>query len=69
MTLAFTYFFGVKSIRSQALMTAGLASVLSFVLFLIVALDNPFHGSVHVSPDPLRQALILIEQNRQAAKP
>nr|AIA13705.1 Protein of unknown function (DUF4239) [uncultured bacterium] len=69
MTLAFTYFFGVKSIRSQALMTAGLASVLSFVLFLIVALDNPFHGSVRVSPEPLKQALTLIEQNQQAAKP
>jgi hypothetical protein len=55
-TIAFTYFFGVKSIRSQALMTAALAIVIAFILFLTTALDNPFHGSVRVSPDPLRQA-------------
>ena len=61
MTLCFTYFFGLENIRSQALMTAALASVLSFSLFLIIALDNPFHGSVRVSPEPLQQALTMIE--------
>lgn len=61
MTLCFTYFFGVKSVRSQALMTAALTVVLSFVLFLIVALDNPFHGSVRVSPAPLERARQIIE--------
>jgi len=65
MTLAFTYFFGVKNVRSQALMTAALAIVLSFVLFLIVALDNPFHGSVRVSPEPLENALKMIESSAQ----
>jgi hypothetical protein len=55
--LAFTYFFGVKSIRSQALMTAALAGEIAFILFLIVALDNPFHGSVRVSPEPIQQIL------------
>jgi uncharacterized membrane protein len=53
-TIAFTYFFGVKSIRSQALMTAALAGVIAFILFLIVALDNPFHGYVRASPEPLQ---------------
>jgi amino acid transporter len=43
-TIAFTYFFGVKSIRAQALMTAALAGVVAFILFLIHALDNPIHG-------------------------
>jgi hypothetical protein len=65
MTLAFTYFFGVKNVRSQALMTAALAIVLSFVLFLIVALDNPFHGSVRVTPEPLENALKIIEAAAQ----
>ncbi len=55
--LAFTYFFGVKSVRSQALMTAALAGEIAFILFLIVALDNPFHGSVRVSPEPIQQIL------------
>ena len=56
-TIAFTYFFGVKSIRSQALMTMALTSVVAFLLFLILALDNPFRGYVRVLPEPLRQAL------------
>ena len=56
-TIAFTYFFGVKSIRSQALMTAALAGVIAFILFLVIALDNPFHGYVRVTPEPLRQVL------------
>jgi hypothetical protein len=63
-TIAFTYFFGVKSIRSQALMTAALAGVVAFILFLIIALDNPFHGYVRVSPDALQQVL-----NRLSASP
>jgi hypothetical protein len=60
-TIAFTYFFGVKSVRSQALMTAALAAVIAFILFLIVALDNPFHGYVRVSPEPMQQALEMIK--------
>lgn len=60
-TIAFTYFFGVKSIRSQALMTAALAGVVAFILFLILALDNPFHGYVRVSSDPLQQVLNRIQ--------
>lgn len=56
-TIAFTYFFGVKSIRSQALMTAALAGVVAFILFLIIALDNPFHGYVRASFEPLRPVL------------
>lgn len=56
-TVAFTYFFGVKSIRSQALMTAALAGVVAFILFLVIALDNPFHGYVRATHEPLRQSL------------
>jgi Protein of unknown function (DUF4239) len=60
-TIAFTYFFGVRSVRSQALMTAALAGIVSFILFLILALDNPFHGYVRASPEPLRQVLERIQ--------
>jgi hypothetical protein len=56
-TVAFTYFFGVKSIRSQALMTAALAGEIAFILFLIVALDNPFHGYLRVTPEPMQRVL------------
>lgn len=60
-TIAFTYFFGVKSVKSQALMTAALAGEIAFILFLIVALDNPFRGYVRVSPEPIRQAVEKIQ--------
>lgn len=59
--VAFTYFFGVKSIRSQALMTAALAGEIAFILFLIVALDNPFHGYVRLPPEQMQQALGRIQ--------
>ena len=59
--IVFTYFFGVKSIRSQALMTAALASEVAFLLFLVVALDNPFHGYLRLSPEPMQQALERIQ--------
>lgn len=56
-TISFTYFFGVKSVRSQALMTAALAGEVAFILFLIVALDNPFYGHLRVTPAPMQQTL------------
>ncbi|HYJ45144.1 MAG TPA: DUF4239 domain-containing protein [Pyrinomonadaceae bacterium] len=61
-TIAFTYFFGVKSIRSQALMTMALSGEVAFILFLIVALDNPFHGYLRVSPEPMQTVLEMIKQ-------
>jgi amino acid transporter len=59
--IAFTYFFGVKSIRSQALMTAALAGEIAFILFLIVALDNPFQGYVRLPPEQFQQVLERIQ--------
>ncbi|HKR02930.1 MAG TPA: hypothetical protein VJT09_19790, partial [Pyrinomonadaceae bacterium] len=59
--VAFTYFFGVKSIRSQSLMTAALAGEIAFILFLIIVLDNPFHGYLRVTPEPMQQVLGKIE--------
>jgi hypothetical protein len=59
--IAFTYFFGVQSIRSQALMTAALAGEIAFILFLIVALDNPFQGYVRLPPEAIQQVLERIQ--------
>lgn len=61
MTIAFTYFFGVRSIKSQALMTAALAGEIAFLLFLVVVLDNPFHGYLRLSPEPMQQSLERIK--------
>lgn len=56
-TVVLTYFFGLKSVRTHSLMTAGLAGIVAFVIFLIVILDNPFRGDLRVTPDPLRSVL------------
>ncbi|HEX8889061.1 MAG TPA: DUF4239 domain-containing protein [Pyrinomonadaceae bacterium] len=61
-TIAFTYFFGVKSVRSQALMTMALSGEIAFILFLVVALDNPFHGYLRVSPEPMQTVLEMMRQ-------
>jgi Protein of unknown function (DUF4239) len=59
-TLGFTYFFGVRSIRSQCLMTIAFALVVSLNLFLILELDQPFSGLAQISPTPLEQELARI---------
>jgi hypothetical protein len=63
--ISFTYFFGVKSIKSQALMTAALAGEVAFILFLVVVLDNPFHGYLRLSPEPMRQVVERIQSVSQ----
>jgi len=59
--LGFTYFFGVRSIRSQCLMTIALALVVSLNLFLIQELDQPFSGLAQISAAPLEQELARIK--------
>jgi Protein of unknown function (DUF4239) len=56
-TILFTYFFGVQSIRSQVLMTTALTAVIAFVLLLIVALEQPFTGLVRLTPEVFLEAL------------
>lgn len=56
-TIVFTYFFGVESIRSQVLMTIALSGEIALILFLVITLDNPFKGTVSVSPEPLQNVL------------
>ena len=60
-TVGFTYFFGVRSLRSQALMTAALTGMLAVILFLIAILDHPFHGEAQVSAEPFQFILERME--------
>jgi hypothetical protein len=41
----------------QALMTGGLALLIASLLFLLLVVDHPFTGDVHVSSESLRVAL------------
>ena len=59
LTIVFTFFFGMRSLPAQALMT-GLLSVLIFSeLLAIVAIDRPFSGAVKLGPHALANVLEL----------
>lgn len=56
-TVAFTYLFGFDRTIMQALMVGGLSFMIALVLFLVVALDYPFRGSIAVGPDAFQSLL------------
>lgn len=49
-TVGFTYLFGFERALMQQLMIAGLSLMIGLVLFLVLALDFPFRGSIAVTP-------------------
>lgn len=61
-TVAFSYFFGTKNSRSQALMTAGLAATLALVLLLIADLERPFSGVIRVEPEAFQQVIEIFDR-------
>lgn len=57
LTIGFTFFFGTENLSAQVMMT-GILSVIVFTgLLVIVAIDHPFAGSVHIDSDPLQKVL------------
>jgi hypothetical protein len=56
-TVAFTYFFGFDRTVMQQLMIGALSFLIGLVLFLIVALDYPFRGSIAVEPEAFRSLM------------
>lgn len=57
LTVAFTFFFGIRNLMAQVLMTAVLAVIVFMGLFVIVSIDHPFTGPVHVGSGPLLRVL------------
>ena len=60
--VSYTFFFGMKNIKAQYLLTTTLTVMLSSILFLIYVLDHPFTGTSKVSLEPLRQAMATMHQ-------
>ncbi len=56
-TIAFTYLFGFDQSLMQGLMIGGLSFLIALVLFLIMALDYPFRGSITVEPEAFKALL------------
>jgi hypothetical protein len=55
--VCYTFFFEMKNIKAQYLITTTLTVMVSSILFLIYVLDHPFTGTSRVSLEPLRQAM------------
>src|SRR5262249_38580283 len=55
--VSYTFFFGMKNIRAQYLITTTLTVMITAILFLIYVLDHPFTGASRVSLEPLTEAI------------
>jgi len=56
-TIGFSYFFGLETFFSQALMCAVFSALLGLTILAILELAHPYQGSVVVSSQPLQYAL------------
>jgi len=61
-TVLYTYFFGVRNVRAQGIMTSALTIMISLTLFLVYVLDHPFTGTCRVSARPFSEALELMQK-------
>jgi hypothetical protein len=50
-TCGFMHAFGVERFRAHLLMTATVAVLILLILYMIYALDNPFGGEPHLTPE------------------
>jgi hypothetical protein len=56
-TIGFTFFFSLDNFKMQQLMTVIMAVLLALIMFLGVALENPFKGSLAITPDGFERLL------------
>ena len=57
LTVGFTFFFGTENLPAQVMMT-GILSVLVFMgLLVIVSINYPFTGPVHIGSEPLQHVV------------
>ena len=66
-TIGFSYFFGLETFRSQALMCAIFASLLGLTIVAILELAHPYQGAVTVSDHPLKYALMRMDDMDKVA--
>src|SRR5438552_12637272 len=60
-TVSYTYFFGMKNIKAQYMITATLTVTITLILFLIYVLDHPFTGTSKVSAEPLKEVMEIMQ--------
>lgn len=63
-TVGFASVFAADDFWPHALKACVLAAMISFMLFTVWSLDQPFKGHVHIDPTPFERTIELIEQTR-----
>jgi len=61
-TVSYAFFFGMKNIKAQYMITAALTVTITMILFLIYVLDHPFTGTSKISAEPLKQAMEIVQK-------
>ena len=61
-TIGFSYFFGLETFPSQALMCGIFASLLGLTILAILELAHPYQGTVAVSDAPFRFAITRMNE-------
>ncbi len=66
-TIGFSYFFGLETFISQALMCAVFSSLLGLTILAILELAHPYQGTVTVSNEPFKYALLRMDKMDRGA--
>jgi hypothetical protein len=61
LTIAFSFLFGIPSVRMHMLMSGSVALSIALLVALIVMLDFPFRGEVQVDPSDFENVLFLMK--------
>jgi hypothetical protein len=61
-TVSYAFFFGMKNIKAQYMITAALTVTITLILFLIYVLDHPFTGTSKISAEPLKQVMEIVQK-------
>ena len=61
-TIGFSYFFGLDTFPSQALMCGIFSSLLGLTILAILELAHPYQGSVLISEAPFRFAISRMDE-------
>ncbi|CAN5295512.1 hypothetical protein BH10CYA1_BH10CYA1_28790 [soil metagenome] len=67
-TIIFTYFFGVKNIKLQVIMTGIVTMVICLNIFLLASFDDPFSGDVMIHPSAFEADLMMFKTQWDPAK-
>jgi len=59
--VVYTFFFSMKKLAAQFLMTAALASIVTIILYMIYILDHPFVGYTKITTESFEYVLVLLK--------